>query len=346
MEIKKILVYTESYLPSIGGLENNTLLLCDSLNTLGYLVTLITPQEKATRSDKFKVVENSSLKVFFGAVKQNDFVVVNGGVSFKIILPSLIAQKPYVIIYQMATLFNDTRKNNIKSLILNKARKTMAYLAKKNIAVSEYSFLELQQVFGRKKSDLLTNPADPIFSRDTVSKKNFNLPFQCLFAGRLIEGKGIRLLIEAIHQINKYREIIHLHVVGDGPEKQHVIDQSILGTIFYHTPVSKEELKDHLSSMHLTIIPSTNHIEGSPLIMAESLVMGVPVLVSSQPAMATSIKNKYLIFESGNLQDLICKLNLLTNAERYERVKNYCAEIAPDYAFVRYVKKLKAIVDV
>ncbi|HTN20036.1 MAG TPA: glycosyltransferase family 4 protein [Pelobium sp.] len=343
---KKILIYTENYLPSIGGLENNTELLCESLVLLGFATTLITPQKDALKHKKFRVIESSSLTEFLSEIKKHDLLIVNGGVSFKIIIPALIAQKPYIIIYQMATLFRDIRSKGLRTSLLNNARKVLASFAKKNIGVSEYSFLELQQIFGKDKSDILINPADPKFLKGATNQNTANLPFQCLFAGRLIEGKGIKLLITAIRKMNKNKKSIHLHVIGDGPEKQYVTDHSNAGYIFYHPPVSKEELKHWLNSVHLTVIPSTHHIEGSPLIMAESLVMGVPVLVSSQPALVESIKHKALIFESGNLDDLVAKLNTLTSPDIYQIVQKHIEAEVYKYNYSNYFKQLKYLIDV
>ena len=116
--------------------------------------------------------------------------------------------------------------------------------------------------------------------------------------------------------------------------------------IYYHHPVSKEKLKEWLSQVHLTVIPSTSHIEGSPLIMAESLIMGVPVLVSSQPAMMASIKHKDLIFKSGDVQDLIKKLKFLINENNYEPIQEFCREISDHYSYNSYLLNLKSIVNV
>jgi glycosyltransferase involved in cell wall biosynthesis len=343
---KRILIYTENYLPSIGGLENNTLLLCDTLILLGCYVTLITPQKNALKGNNFKVIESRSLYFFYSQIRKHDLVLINGGVSFKIIIPTLLALKPFMVIYQMATLFNDIRNNHLKTKILNTCRWALAYLAKTNIGVSQYSFLELQSIFGEKKAKLLVNPADPTFfmlsNQPFMPKK----AFQCLFAGRLIEGKGVKLIVDAVCEINKDQEIIHLHFIGDGPEKQFVINQNAKHFVYYHAPVSKETLKDWLSQVQLTVIPSTSHIEGSPLIMAESLMMGVPVLVSSQPAMVASIKHKDLIFESGDVKDLIKKLNILVDENNYKPLKDFCSEISDHYSYTNYKRKLKAIVDV
>jgi glycosyltransferase involved in cell wall biosynthesis len=342
---KKVVVYTENYLPSIGGLENNTALLCESLASLGFIVTLLTPQKNALKHHQFNVIVSKSLKHLFTEVRKNDLVVVNGGVSFKIIIPALMARRSFIIIYQMATLFRDIRNNNLKTRILNRTRRLLASFAKKNIGVSEYSFLELQTIFGKKNTGLLINPADPIFFSKKRLINDFHIPFNCLFAGRLIEGKGIKLLINAVRHINKEKEIIHLHIVGDGPEKMYVMEQKA-DYILYHPPVLKEGLKSLLNRMHLTVIPSTNHIEGSPLIMAESLVMGVPALVSSQPAMTKSIGNKNLIFDSGNIKDLVNRLTFLLEKNNYQSVKNHCDIIAGNYTYSNYSKSLNVLIDV
>jgi glycosyltransferase involved in cell wall biosynthesis len=346
MDKKSILVYTENYLPSMGGLENNTLLLCESLVSLNYEVTLITPQKNALKHHHFKVIESKSILFFYTEIKKHHLVIVNGGVSFKIIFPSLLAFKPFLIIYQMATLFNDIRNDNLKTRFLNYARKCLAFLAQKNIAVSTYSFLELERTFGKRSAGLLINPADPLFSHHEEDKLALSKPFKCLFAGRLIDGKGIRLLIEAMHHINKEQVLIHLDVFGDGPEKDFVINESGHSYIDYHPPVDKTKLKNWFQKTHLTIIPSTSHIEGSPLIMAESLMMGTPVLVSSQPAMVASIDHQNLIFESGNLLDLIEKLKFLIEERNYTPLQIFCKKISLNYSYTNYINNLKSMVNV
>lgn len=343
MKTHRILVYTENYLPSLGGLENNTALLCESLVSMGCIVTLITPQMNATKHQKFNVIESASLSSVYHHLKFYDLLLVNGGVAFKAIIPALFRLKPFLIIYQMATLYKDIRNNNLTTYIKNYIRKLTAKMAKKNIGVSEYSYSELKTIFGNK-SALLINPADPLFvnNNEIIFKK----PIQCLIAGRLIEGKGVRLLITAVKEINKKSEHLHLHIIGDGPIRKDIEDASNENFIFYHEPIPKEKLKAFLSQTHLTIIPSSSHIEGSPLIMAESFVMGVPVLVSSQPAMMASVKNKNLIFEANNINSLKEKLLYLTNEINYNAVKQHSLKLRNIYCYSNYIQNLKSILNV
>lgn len=341
---KKIAVYTESYLPAIGGLENNTALLCESLVNLGFRVSLLTPQKNAKDSKLYRVVESCSLKIYFKEFKQHDLLIVNGGVAFKAIMPALCAGIPYLIIYQMATLYRDIRDASLKTKSLNFLRKTLATYALKNVAVSLHSYEELTAAFGYKKSGLLINPADRIFIPSGDEQSKPHNPLRCMFAGRLIDGKGVGLLIEAVKKLNKDKVMVQLCFVGDGPERARVVDESVLSFIQYHPPVDKMGFKGLLAQTDLVVIPSTHHIEGSPLVMAEALVMGLPVLVSMQPAMATSIGYADLIFKSGNLEDLKNKLLALCNPVIYQRASVHCGSISKQYSYNSYISGLKTFV--
>ena len=340
---KRILVYTESFLPSIGGLENNTLLLCDTLHQLGYPVTLITPQKNAVQQKDYKVIESSTFFSFFKAVISHDLVIVNGGVSFKIIIPCLLCFKSYYIIYQMASLWKNLHNGRVTIKFGNYLRYKLAKMAQLNIGVSHYSYNELIKVFNTKKSALLVNPADPLFKSQTPSFKSPFIPFICLMAGRIIAGKGVHLLVQAVTELNEEGYSIYLHLIGDGPEKA-IIASKPHPNIFLHKAMGKQELAIWIKKAYLTIIPSTTHIEGSPLIMAESLILGTPVLVSSQPAMAHSVQHASLIFESGNISFLKAQIVKLMDEAHYQEVLNHCYQIADDFSYPRYVERLQHII--
>ena len=340
---KRILVYTESFLPSIGGLENNTLLLCDTLHKLGYPITLLTPQKNAEQQNHFKVVNPSSFFSFFKAVKSHDLILVNGGVSFKIIIPCLLCFKSYLIIYQMASLWENTNHSLFLVKFINILRYLLAKMAKLNIGVSHYSFEVLKKNFSIKKSALLANPADPIFKPQKHTKKTLSKPFICLMAGRIIAGKGVHLLNKAVIELNEEGYHIHLHLIGDGSEKA-IIASKFHSNIFLHEAMGKQALADWIKKAHLTIIPSTTHVEGSPLIMAESLILGTPVLVSSQPAMAHSIQHASLIFESGDVSSLKAQIIQLMDENHYGEIMKHCALIANDFSYHRYVESLQNII--
>jgi glycosyltransferase involved in cell wall biosynthesis len=345
MDQKRILVFTENYLPSVGGLENNTLLLCKTLTKLGHVVTLITPQKQALKSSEFAVVESKKSAHYFQYVKANDLVIVNGGIAFKIVIPCLIIKKTYYIIYQMASLFKQIHSDSLKVKLTNWIRKCLARKAKLNIAVSKYSYQELQHYFGKNKSQLLINPSNPIFE-NRISNELNKVNFNCLFAGRLIEGKGIRLLIEAIEILRAENLPFNLHVIGEGPEEFYIKSKLHLGYIYIYPPTNPEGLRERYKIADLTVIPSTTHLEGSPLVMAESISMGIPVLVSSQPAMIASINHQKLIFKSNDVVDLSNKLKELIDNKVYKEVIKQTLNLARDYSYENYVIQLEKIIGV
>ena len=340
---KNILVYTESFLPSVGGLENNTLLLCDTLFALGHQVTLLTPQKKAVQQNLYKVVETRSFFNFFKAINAHDFVIVNGGVSFKIIILCLFCFKSYLIIYQMASLWENVHHGRFLVKFGNYFRYILAKMAKLNIGVSHYSYEALKNSFNNKKTALLVNPADPIFKPQNFSNTSLSQPFICLMAGRIIAGKGVHLLVQAVTELNEEGYSINLHLIGEGPEKAIIASQPHQN-IFLHDAMGKQALAEWIKKAYLTIIPSTTHVEGSPLIMAESLILGTPVLVSSQPAMSHSLKHASLIFESGNISSLKAQIVHLMDEVQYREILNHCHQIADDFSYHRYVERLQHII--
>jgi glycosyltransferase involved in cell wall biosynthesis len=345
MDKKRILVFTENYLPSVGGLENNTLLLCKTLVNLGHFVTLITPQKNALDNPEFNVIECKNQKQYYLKVKAHDLVIVNGGIAFKIIIPCLLANKSYLVIYQMASLFKQIHSNSFKIKLTNIIRKSLAKKAILNIGVSKFSYQELKHYFGEKKTGLLINPANPIFENLGQKEKGKN-NFNCLFAGRLIEGKGIRLLIAAVEKLRAQNYPVLLHIIGEGSEEEYIKGKLGTGCIFLHPPTTPNELKIWYHNSNLTIIPSTSHIEGSPLVMAESIIMGTPVLVSSQPAMVSSINNPKLIFKTGDGIDLYKKIIGLLEEDVYEEVLEQTLTLAQDYTYKNYINSLQKLTSV
>lgn len=335
---KKILVYTESFLPSLGGLENNTLLLCKSLSQLGYPVTLLTPQLHAQAFDDFKVVESRSLKAYFHLIYTHDLVIVNGGVAFKSVIPSVLLGKSFWIIYQMASLYKNVDQPSRIEKLKDQCRRFLAGFAKKNMGVSRYSYERLKEIFGSRKAGLLINPAAVQFVK-LRSPKVYSTPFVCLFSGRLIAGKGIHLLVEAIKELFDEGYAIQLRIAGNGPEWA-IFQENPHPSFLLLGNKSTEELVEEYQRAHLTVIPSGSHIEGSPLTLAESLVCGTPVLVSNQAAMVNSVQHPQLVFESGHSMDLKEKLKWMMQTENYQELVLHSASIAHEYSYSHYFDTL------
>jgi glycosyltransferase involved in cell wall biosynthesis len=104
-----------------------------------------------------------------------------------------------------------------------------------------------------------------------------------VYVGRLVAGKGVATLVEAWRRIAEHHPDIELRIVGDGVERpaleQQVADTAVPRTQFTgRVPVS--EIPAELAAAVITAQPARWH-DNSPLAVRESLVAGVPAVVSA-----------------------------------------------------------------
>ncbi|MCX6799599.1 MAG: glycosyltransferase [Candidatus Falkowbacteria bacterium] len=149
----------------------------------------------------------------------------------------------------------------------------------------------------------------------SVSDKISDQPY-FLFFGRISEEKGINVLFEAFKKNNK-----SLIIIGTGPEfkkYQAQIDNERIGNIKMIGPKYGKDLQNIIANAEAILIPSI-WPENNPLTMLETMAMGKPVIASHTGGIPEIIKHQEngLLFEMGNAEDLILKINELntTNLE-------------------------------
>lgn len=108
-----------------------------------------------------------------------------------------------------------------------------------------------------------------------------------LFAGRLVEEKGIRTLLTAWRELG---DRIPLLVAGDGPLRDLVRDAAADGVAVEHLgwrdPDEVAELQRHAT---LTVVPSEWYEAGPPLVLLDALAAGTPVVCSDLRNISESV---------------------------------------------------------
>jgi glycosyltransferase involved in cell wall biosynthesis len=124
----------------------------------------------------------------------------------------------------------------------------------------------------------------PNAAPDPGSPKPFGEGF--LFAGRLEEEKGIKLLLEAWRKSNVGR-LTSLTIAGDGTERS-VVQEAAANdpSIRYLGSVSAEKVGDLLDDCSVRIVPSL-WFEAAPLAIIESYARGRPVISTNIGANAS-----------------------------------------------------------
>jgi glycosyltransferase involved in cell wall biosynthesis len=112
--------------------------------------------------------------------------------------------------------------------------------------------------------------------------------FELLFAGRLVERKGVHLLLEALARLADGPPVM-LHVVGDGPERPRLEARARelgLGAgVFFHGFVPREALELRMAACDAFVLPAVvdakGDTEGLGVVLLEAMSYGKPVVASA-----------------------------------------------------------------
>lgn len=302
-----ILLYSNAFLPNLGGLERNTATLARTLSNQGHTVTVLTETLSTSSADAYPyhVIRSRSISLWISAVRKCDMVIINGGLAARLIMIVLWHAKPYGIIYQTLCGYRREGKG-VLSRANNLLRKYLADSAVFSVFTSEYS--RTQSLIRSSKTYTVLNPIDDsmldlVPSKITVGAAPTPI---ILFAGRIIEGKGVFTLAEALKLLDG-RIRAKAQFVGDGPAVTAL--EEALRTLTTIEPVfagrlDGAELMRAYREARVLVVPSTTHQEGNPLVIAEALSLGTPVIASNQPPMIESVGDAGATFPSGDAKHL------------------------------------------
>lgn len=122
--------------------------------------------------------------------------------------------------------------------------------------------------------------------KDAKKKLGWNNKFTVLFVGRLVEEKGVLVLLDAA---KKWDKNITLVIIGTGPLEEKVKHQSsMINNLIYLGKIDNDDLPLYYSAADLLTVPST-HEEGFGRVILESLACGTPVIGSNRGAIPEAI---------------------------------------------------------
>jgi glycosyltransferase involved in cell wall biosynthesis len=126
-----------------------------------------------------------------------------------------------------------------------------------------------------------------------------------LFVGRLVENKGLQVLLNAWKELH---EQYPLHIVGDGPDRSTLEAEASewqLSGITFRGRLPHEEVIEAVKGARFVIVPSTLY-EGLPMCIVESFACGTPVLCSRLGGLAEIVQHHLtgLHFHPGDSLDL------------------------------------------
>ena len=84
----------------------------------------------------------------------------------------------------------------------------------------------------------------------------------------------------------------------------------------------------------------SSHWEGFGLAAAEAMACGIPTIASNVDGLSQVIENGGLLFEKGNVSELLDKVTLLENEEEYNNIKNKGLKKSDQYDINNMVRNI------
>lgn len=172
-----------------------------------------------------------------------------------------------------------------------------------------------------------------------------------LFVGRLVEKKGTRYLLEALHAVDDRLSSWRLVVAGDGPLRGDLEDlahslgiSSQVDFVGYSTGSDKEGL---YRAADVLVVPSVvaadGDVEGLPVVLLEGLSFGLPCVATRQSGADDIVvdgRTALLVEERdvSGLADALEKVDSLSEADR-EALSLRAFELSRDFAWASLAKR-------
>lgn len=142
------------------------------------------------------------------------------------------------------------------------------------------------------------------------------MPVKICYVGRMLEEKGIRILMDVFNQLSLKHDI-ELHLLGDGPIRKNIIDENTNSRIRFHEPVNNSAVPDFLSQMDILVLPTQTTKtckEQFGRVLTEAMACGVVVVGSSSGEIPNVIRDAGLVFQENKKEELCSALEkLVTN---------------------------------
>ena len=145
--------------------------------------------------------------------------------------------------------------------------------------------------------------------------------------GRLVNEKGLHVLLNAIPQILSTFNNVKFVIAGKGPCLNNLIELSqklnIMNRVYFTGFVSEEVLLKLYKCSDIAVFPSTYEPFG--IVALEGMVAGIPVVVSDTGGLKEIVNHKEdgMKFYSGNSDSLAdCLLELLSDDSLSNKIRN------------------------
>ena len=358
----KVLQLTAHYSPNLGGVETHLDDLAVALGARGHDVFVLTYMPLSTRVHWKLYEKQKSLRIlripwirgFFYRLEQSPFL------EFLYLFPGLFAATPFILLFYSPDVIHShglvagfiavfwgkifgkrivTTTHSIYSFpkvgLYRRFAKWVFSNSDKVLTLSFQSKKEIVKLgVNESRVDVFTYWIDLGRFRVISGKaKGTSKKLNVLFVGRLVEEKGIMVLLESVKDWNKN---ISLVIAGDGPLKADVIHKTKNDKrVEYVGKVEQNDLPLIYNSADFLIVPSISE-EGFGRVIMESLACGTPVIAANRGGIPEAMDASVGKLIDISPEEIAKEVNYLYNNP--EQLKKLSAK-ARSFAVNRYSDK-------
>lgn len=178
----------------------------------------------------------------------------------------------------------------------------------------------------------------PLDKTECKKKLDWQGKFIVLFVGRLIEIKGVRLLLEAARSL---RNNINIALAGDGPlETEVAMEAQINKRVIFIGRVPNEKLNIYYNAADFVIVPSL-YEEACGRIILESLSCGTPVIASGRGGIKEVLPKEAGLLISPTVENIVDSIN---RVHRDKEMRNILSWRDREYTLKNFNKENARIV--
>lgn len=160
-----------------------------------------------------------------------------------------------------------------------------------------------------------------------TEKTNHESKGSFLYFGRLVDYKGVDILIQSIKKIKDSGLFFNLNIIGEGVEKNNLInlvnELNMSDNVKFHNFKNTPELIKIIDHSELVFIPSIeikNQFEAGPLSLIESLAREKVCIVSNSIGFVDYLNSKNsIVFKSGDIESLYHSILKFINLNEDEK---------------------------
>ena len=344
----RILVVLNYYYPYVSGLSEYARLLCEEFARCGNSVIVLTGNYAHLRDEDivngvkvirapilFKISKGTvSLKFIVWAIKyarKADIVHLHLPMLEAGIIAQFIPNEKMICTYHCDINLSKGVVNKFILKVMDKSN-SLALSRAKCIVVNTIEYMKTSRI-AKKYIYKMKEIAPPVKELHQVERKK-NEKFRIGFCGRIVEEKGINVLIEAFGLLQKERCKVELVIGGDYktvaggsvyPKLIEYVQRHNIQNVSFVGKIPEEKMAEFYTSLDVFTLPSINSLESFGMVQVEAMLCGTPVIASDLPGVQTVVQRTGmgLICRRGDAQDLKrCIIQIMDNYDMYVKKRS------------------------